>query len=51
MLQKGYLGFSINVATINPIIEIPLETALTLLVCLAIIVSLKKVPCLKRVLG
>jgi surface polysaccharide O-acyltransferase-like enzyme len=50
-LQKGYLGFSISVATLNPIVAIPLVTAVTLLICLAIIVSLKKVPYLKRILG
>ena len=50
-LQKGYLGFKISVTTINPIIEIPLITAVTLLICLALIVPLKKVPYMKRILG
>jgi surface polysaccharide O-acyltransferase-like enzyme len=50
-LQKGYLGVRLSVSTLNPIIEIPLLTAVTLLICLAIIVPLKKVPCLKRILG
>jgi surface polysaccharide O-acyltransferase-like enzyme len=50
-LQKGYLGFKISVTTINPIIEIPLLTALTLLISLAIIVSLKKLPYVKRIIG
>jgi surface polysaccharide O-acyltransferase-like enzyme len=50
-LQKGYLGFRISVTTINPIIEIPLITALTLLLCLAIIVPLKKLPYIKRIIG
>src|SRR5665647_2129885 len=50
-LQKGYLGFKISVTTMNPIIEIPLVTAVTLLLCLAIIVPLKKLPYVKRIIG
>jgi surface polysaccharide O-acyltransferase-like enzyme len=50
-LQKGYLGIKISVTNINPIIEIPLVTAVTLLICLAIIVPLKKVPYVKRIVG
>ncbi len=50
-LQKGYLGFKISVTTINPIIEIPLVTFVTLLICLAIIVPLKKIPKVKRLIG
>jgi surface polysaccharide O-acyltransferase-like enzyme len=51
VLQKGYLGFKINVSTINPIIEIPLVTAVTLLICLAILVPLKKLPYVNRIIG
>ena len=50
-LQRGYLGFKISVTTINPIIEIPLVTLVTLLICLAIIVPLKKIPKVKRIIG
>ena len=50
-LQKGYLGFRISLTTINPIIEIPLVTAVTLLLCLVIIVQLKKLPYLTRIIG
>ncbi|MGA3058921.1 MAG: acyltransferase family protein [Candidatus Bathyarchaeia archaeon] len=50
-LQRGYLGFKISVTTINPIIEIPLITVVTLLICLAIIVPLKKIPYVKRLIG
>ena len=50
-LQKGYLGFKISVTTINPIIEIPVITLLTLLISLGIIVSLKKIPYVKRIIG
>ncbi len=50
-LQKGYFGFKISVTTINPVIEIPLITLVTLLICLAVIVPLKKIPYIKKVLG
>jgi surface polysaccharide O-acyltransferase-like enzyme len=50
-LQYGYLGFKVSVTTLNPIIEIPLVTALTLLICLAIFVPLKKLPYVKRIIG
>ncbi len=50
-LQKGYLGFKISVATMNPIIEIPLITTVTVLICLAIILPLKKIPKLKKIIG
>ncbi len=50
-LQKGYLGLKISVTNINPIIEIPLITVVTLLICLAIIVPLKKIPYLKKIIG
>jgi surface polysaccharide O-acyltransferase-like enzyme len=50
-LQKGYLGLKISVTNINPIIEIPLVTTVTLLICLAIIVPLKKIPYVKRIIG
>jgi surface polysaccharide O-acyltransferase-like enzyme len=50
-LQKGYLGFQISVTTMNPIIEIPIITAVTLILCLAIIVPLKKLPYVRRIIG
>ena len=50
-LQKGYLGFKISLTTMDPVFEIPLITALTLLICLAIVYPLKKVPGLKRIIG
>ncbi len=50
-LQKGYLGLKISVTNINPIIEIPLITVVTLLICLAIIVPLKKIPYVKKIIG
>ena len=51
VLQKGYLGFKISVTTLNPIIEVPLITTVTLLICLAIIVPLKKLPYVNRIIG
>jgi surface polysaccharide O-acyltransferase-like enzyme len=51
ILQKGYLGVKISVTTMNPIIEIPLVTVLTLLMCLAIILPLSKIPYVKRIFG
>jgi surface polysaccharide O-acyltransferase-like enzyme len=52
VLQKGYFfGFTISIIKMNPIIEIPLITALTLLICLAVIVPLKKIPYMKRIIG
>jgi surface polysaccharide O-acyltransferase-like enzyme len=50
-LQNGYLGFKISLTTMNPIIEIPLLTAVTLLICLAIILPLKKIPYVNRIIG
>ncbi len=50
-LQNGFFGFKVSVTTINPIIAIPLVTVLTLLICLAIFVPLKKLPYVKRIIG
>jgi surface polysaccharide O-acyltransferase-like enzyme len=50
-LQNGYLGFRISLTSMNPIVEIPLVTAVTLLICLAIIVPLKKIPYVGRIIG
>jgi len=50
-LRKGFLGFKISLTTMNPIVEIPLITAVTLLICLAVIIPLKKIPYVKRLIG
>jgi surface polysaccharide O-acyltransferase-like enzyme len=50
-LQRGYLGFKISLNTMDPIVEIPLITAMTLLICLAVILPLKKIPHMKRIIG
>ena len=48
-LQKGYLGFKISVNTLNPIVEIPLITMVTLFICFLIVFILKKIPVLKDI--
>ncbi|HSQ48486.1 MAG TPA: acyltransferase family protein [Candidatus Deferrimicrobiaceae bacterium] len=50
-LQQGYLGFQISVTTLNPILSIPLLTGVTLLLSLAIIVPLKKIPYVAKIIG
>ncbi len=50
-LQKGYFGLKISVTTMTPLIEIPLLTIVTLSICLAVIVPLKKIPYVKRIIG
>lgn len=50
-LQSGVLGFTLSVTTMNPILEIPLTTFITLMICLAIIVPLKKLPYVKNIIG
>jgi surface polysaccharide O-acyltransferase-like enzyme len=51
VLQKGFLGVAINGNTVNSIVGVPLMAGLTLLICLAIVVPLKKVPYLKKLIG
>ena len=50
-LQKGFFGFQISLSSMNPVLEIPLITVTTLLICLAVILPLKKIPIVKRLLG
>ncbi len=50
-LQKGYLGFKVSITTMNPILEIPLITAIALFICLGVVVPLKRIPYLARVIG
>jgi surface polysaccharide O-acyltransferase-like enzyme len=50
-LRQGFLGFTLNITSINPFFAIPLSTALTLLICLAVIVPLKRIPYVKRLIG
>jgi surface polysaccharide O-acyltransferase-like enzyme len=50
-LQRGYFGVQISISTMNPIIEIPLVTAVTLIICLAILYPISKVSALKKIIG
>ncbi len=50
-LQKGYLGFRISIETINPVLEIPVITFVTLGICLGTIYVVKKIPYAKRLIG
>ena len=50
-LQNGYFGFRISIMTMNPIYEIPLITAITLLICLSILYPFSKISVLKKIIG
>jgi len=50
-IQLGYFGFTLNSNTLNPIIEVPLLTAIVLFASLAIILLLKKIPHLEKLIG
>lgn len=50
-LQKGYLGFALNMEMMNPIIEIPLLTLVTFSLSAVIVYPLKKIPYVKKILG
>jgi surface polysaccharide O-acyltransferase-like enzyme len=50
-LEYGFFGFTLSITSMNPFLAIPLSTALTLLVCLAVILPLKRVPHVKRLIG
>jgi surface polysaccharide O-acyltransferase-like enzyme len=50
-LQKGYLGIRISLETINPIVEVPLITAVTLFICLGASMALRRIPYVKRLIG
>jgi len=49
--QKGYLIFTINRDTLNPIVQVPLLTVIVLFVSLGIILLLKKIPYLQKLIG
>jgi surface polysaccharide O-acyltransferase-like enzyme len=50
-LEKGYLGVALNMNTVNPLLEIPLITALTLALCILILYPISKVPYVKKIIG
>jgi len=51
ILENGYLGFRISLATLNPVIEVPLLAAVTLAICLLVLYPLRKIPVLNRLIG
>jgi surface polysaccharide O-acyltransferase-like enzyme len=51
VLQKGMLGFALNGNTVNSMVGVPLATVVTLGLCLAIILPLKRIPYLKKLIG
>jgi surface polysaccharide O-acyltransferase-like enzyme len=51
IFQRGFLGFAVNGNTVNSIVGVPLMVALTLGLCLVIVVPLKRVPYLKKLIG
>jgi surface polysaccharide O-acyltransferase-like enzyme len=50
-LQRGYFGFTISLTIIDPIVEVPLITVVTLFITLGLILLMKKVPVLKKLIG
>lgn len=50
-LQRGYFGFIISGTVMNSIYEVPLLSVVTLFICLAVIIPLKKIPIVKRLIG
>ncbi len=50
-LERGFLGFTFKITSFNAFLAIPLLTLVTLLICLAIILPLKRIPYLKRLIG
>jgi surface polysaccharide O-acyltransferase-like enzyme len=50
-LEKGYLGITLNMTTVNPLIEIPLITLLTLALCMVILYPLGKIRYVKKIIG
>ncbi len=50
-IEYGYLGLKINMSVISPIAEIPLITAITLVLTCALIYGLKKIPYADKILG
>lgn len=49
--ERGFFGFKLSVTTLNPLIEIPLITVLTLFITLGLILLMRKVPVLKKLIG
>jgi surface polysaccharide O-acyltransferase-like enzyme len=50
-LERGYFGFKLSVTTLNPFVEIPLITVVTLFISVGVIFLLKRVPLVKKIIG
>ena len=50
-LQRGFFGVTLSLTVINPIIGVPLITAATFFITLALVLLMKKVPVLKKLIG
>jgi len=50
-IKAGFLGFTLNMNTMNPIVEIPLLTIITFALTAAIVYPLKKIPYIKQIIG
>ena len=48
---QSYFGFQISVNTLNPIVEVPLITAVTFFISVGIVFLLKRVPVVKKFIG
>ncbi len=50
-LQKGYFGFKLSLTIINPVIGVPLITAVTFFITFGLVLLMKKIPLLKNLIG
>jgi len=50
-LQRGYFGFKLTLTTMNPVIGVPLITAVTFFITLGLVLLMKKIPVLKKLIG
>jgi surface polysaccharide O-acyltransferase-like enzyme len=50
-LEKGYFGFRLSATTLNPFVEIPLITVITLFICVSVVFLLKRIPLVKKIIG
>ena len=50
-LQRGFFGVRISIVTMNPVYEIPLAAAITLLICLIVLYPVSKISVLKKIIG
>ena len=51
VFENGYLGLSLNMTVLSPIIEIPLLTVITFGLTALIVYPLKKIPYVNRLIG